>query len=265
MSHRVYLSNKNPIDFTFTQSPGTFHVRENRKFSLQRQGDFRLIEVEKVKISTIELIEYLCEVLRIKPYQIGYAGLKDKHATAIQYITIPRNISIKKFNNSQRVKLKEVGFLAEPLKVGMLDSNSFRIVLTNITADSYTQLKSAMERISQIGFANYFGYQRFGVLNDSIEKGKKISDYGKGAKNQKSRILLAAYQSKAFNSWLTKRLEISDSIISDRADSFLQNLSPALLNAIKSSSIPYKLLPGDLGYIYKKRRKIFENLSLIHI
>jgi len=261
MYKRLYLSNTKPLKFNFQQSPKSFYVEELSRFTLQKKGHYRLLKVKKVGISTIEMVEYLCEVLKIRPQEIGYAGLKDKHATTIQYISLPKHVNFKKFKNTQRVSLEEIGFLNEPIKVGSLSGNRFSIVLTNVSQESYQQIEKAMQKIAVIGFANYFGYQRFGVLNDSIEKGKKISDYGKGSKNQKSRILLAAYQAKAFNQWLTKRLELSQSIEQGKKNKELQKLSPTLLNLINDTRIPYKLLPGDLGYFTKKGKKKFETIN----
>lgn len=263
MKERIYLSNTEPLVFGFTQSKDTFHVKENSRYKLHKKGEFRLIEVKKEEISTIEMVEYLCEVLKTRANDIGYAGLKDKHATTTQYITLPKYVNIRKFKNTQRVTLKEIGFVQESLRVGALVSNSFKIVLTNVDSEEFLKIDCTMQKIAKLGFANYFGYQRFGVLNDSIAKGKKIADIGKGSKNQKSRILLAAYQAKYFNNWLTKRLEISLAISKKEKHPLLTSLSPTLLDLIASSKIPYKLLPGDLGYFLKKGRKEFHSIDNI--
>lgn len=261
---RIYLSNNTPIEFDFTQTPRSFHVGEVSKIALHKKGEYRLIEVKKVGISTMEMVEYLASVFKIKEYEIGYAGLKDKHATTTQFITLPKYVNIKKFNNSERVTLNEVGFCRDGLRIGNLRANAFTIVLSEVSIESYTKLVLAMQKIEKIGFANYFGYQRFGALDDNAAKGKKISDRGKGSKNQRSKILLAAYQAKAFNNWLTTRLKISKDIIEKKTNPLIQKLSPALISEISKSTIPFKLLPGDLGYFYKQGKKSFENVNDIN-
>ena len=258
MKNRIYLSNKEATKFSFKQSPETFKVIENTLVKPQKRGDFRLLEVTKTSISTIELIEYISSVLKIKEKEISYAGLKDKHAVTTQYLTLPRNISVKKFKNSDRVNIKELGFCDKSLKVGELRSNSFEIVLEDVTADEYIKIEKSFNAIRKNGFANFFGYQRFGVLDDASLKGKKISEFGKGSKNQKSRIIVAAYQAKYFNEWLNRRLEISMNIINGKKDSVTSSISPALLKLISKSTTPFKLLPGDLGFSYKKGKKNFE-------
>ena len=257
--NRVYLSNKKGVKFSFNQSPDTFKVKENSKIKLLKRGDFRLIEVTKVDISTMEMVEYLAEVLKIPSKDIGYAGLKDKHATTIQYITLPKYVNIKKFKNSNRVTLKELGFCANRLRVGQLESNSFEIILQGVDELEYKRVESAFLNIAKVGFANFFGYQRFGVLNDSVKKGQKISEIGKGSSNQNSKILLAAYQAKSFNEWLNKRLEISKAIIN--LDKNIKLISPTLQKELQRSKSILKLLPGDLGYFYKNGKKSFESIN----
>ncbi len=261
---RVYLSNKDRVKFKFIQSPKSFKVVENLNYKLVKKGDYKLLKVTKQDISTIELIEYLSSVLKIKESDISYAGLKDKHATTIQYLTIPKYVNIQKFKNSDRVNIEELGFCANRLKIGELKSNSFEILLEDINEVEFKKLQKAFDNIIKLGFANFFGYQRFGILKDAIQKGQRISEIGKRSKNQKSRILLGAYQAKAFNMWLNKRLEISKNIIEGKEDFIIKKLSPTLLKILKESKIPFKLLNGDLGFYYKKSKKEFKIVNNIN-
>ncbi len=254
---RVFLTNTKGVEFEFIQNKDSFIVKENSNIKLSKKGDFRLIEVTKKDISTMELVQYLSEVLKINPKDIGYAGLKDKYATAIQFITLPKYANIKKFKNSSRVTLKELGFVKDRLRVGKLDSNSFIITLNSVSKENYSFLEDAFNKIIKYGFANFFGYQRFGSLEENQKKAKKISLYGKGTKNQNSKILLASYQAKFFNDWLNRRLEISKNILEDKDDKILKQISPTLIKEIKSTNSLFKLLPGDLGYFYKKGKKSF--------
>ncbi len=258
---RIYLNNTPKINFNFTQTPYSFKVKENINIKTQKRANFKLIEVTKKEKSTIELIEYLSEVFKINKKDIGYAGLKDKHATTTQYLTIPKNIKIERFKNSHKIELKELGFVSNPLKIGDLYSNSFTIILEEISKDEYQKATLALNYISKNGFANFFGYQRFGKEDESsIQKGKKISQSGERVKNQRGKILLASYQASFFNKWLNRRLEISKLIQENKKDKFLDTLSPTLYNTIYNTPNIFKLLPGDLGYSLKNGRKNFRNV-----
>ena len=259
---RIYLSNSFANNFTFKQTPTTFKVTENINIKLQKRGDYKLLKVTKVSTSTIELIEFLSKILKIKESEIGYAGLKDKHATTIQYLTVPKWVSLKKFKNSDKITLEELGYCSKKLKIGNLKNNSFEIVLEDVNKDSFYKIEKSFNNISKLGFANFFGYQRFGLLEDTLNKGKKINSFGKRVKRQRSKIILAAYQSKLFNNWLNKRLEISKEIMEGK-NVFFKKLSPTLLDILKNSSIPFKLLPGDLVYYYKKGKKEFFTINRV--
>lgn len=59
------------------------------------------------------------------------------------------------------------------------------------------------------GFANYFGYQRFGKFGDNYKEGLEILR-GKKMKNVKMKeFLISAFQSELFNRYLSKRVELS--------------------------------------------------------
>ena len=255
--NRVFLTNNTPVKFDFEQRVDTFKVDEVLKYKLLKRGAFRLLKVKKVGKSTIELIEYLSEVLRVSQKEFGYAGLKDKHATTTQYITVPKDISIARFQNSDEVELVELGFVAERLKIGSLLGNKFEIVLENVDKNSYALIENAMNRFAKFGFANFFGHQRFGALEDAVEKGEKIADIGKRAKSQKAKIMLAAYQAKYFNEWLNRRLEISKKLSKGKKVEELK-ISPTLINTIANTPTLFKLLPGDLGFSYRSGRKNYE-------
>lgn len=61
----------------------------------------------------------------------------------------------------RNIKIGNICFKNQPLKLGRLRGNRFRIALRNITADDDTVNKS-MESLKDRGFINYYGLQRFG-------------------------------------------------------------------------------------------------------
>jgi len=248
------LYNFKKVEFEFKQAIDNFKVIENNDFKFVKKGDFKLIKVTKRGVSTIELIEYLSEVFKINKKNIGYAGLKDKNATTIQYLTLPKNLNVKKFNNSNRVSLQELGIVKEPLKIGNLKSNSFEIKI-KLNEQNYKLLQNALNEIKLQGMPNFFGEQRFGKISDSIKKGKKINLFGKGGKNQRSLIVLGSYQAYYFNLWLKKRIEISKLIDSGKN---ILNLSPTLFKFLQEQNLIFKLLPGDILILRKKNKKIYE-------
>ncbi len=248
-----YFFNPYRIDFIFKQNQDNFFVEEKLDVKLARRGDFKLLKIKKKNLSTIELIKHLASVLKCDTKYFKYAGLKDKHATTIQYITIPKWLNIKKYKNSENVTVTELGFVKEPLRIGSLKENSFKIILNNIK--NHERFFKAVDFIKQYGFPNFFGYQRFGRYEDFLQKAKKIAKEGKKAKTQEAKILLAAYQAYYFNKWLEYRIKLSVEIMQNQNNSFL---SPTLLNILQNTPTLFKLLPGDLGFFVSKKEKTVE-------
>lgn len=81
---------------------------------------------------------------------------------------------INKTKPMGKVKIGNICFKDEPLKLGKLKGNRFRIALRNVTANDDI-INKAMESLKDRGFINYFGLQRFG--ND-----KEVPTYLIGAK-----------------------------------------------------------------------------------
>mgnify|MGYP003584635145 len=92
MIERFYPANDKVLNFKFVQNEEDFIVEEQAiKFS--GAGSFLVLKVEKSNCDTWELIDRLAKFLNIYSNEIGYAGLKDKRATTIQYMTIPKKYS----------------------------------------------------------------------------------------------------------------------------------------------------------------------------
>ncbi len=71
------------------------------------------------------------------------------------------------------------------------------------------KLEQALMNLDKQGFANYFGYQRFGKFGDNYKEGLEILR-GKKMKNVKMKeFLISAFQSELFNRYLSKRVELS--------------------------------------------------------
>ncbi len=102
MIERFYPRNDKILNFKFVQNDEDFIVEEQAmKFS--GSGSFLVLKIEKTNCDTWELIDRLSNFLNVFSNDIGYAGLKDKRATTIQYISIPKKYSkdIKLFKHKK--------------------------------------------------------------------------------------------------------------------------------------------------------------------
>ena len=266
MIKRFYPQNDKTLNFKFIQNEEDFIVEEQPiKFS--QAGSFLVLKIQKTNCDTWELIDRLAKFLNVFSNEIGYAGLKDKRATTIQYITIPKKYSkeIKLFKN-KKIEILDTFLHNEKLNIGDLEGNRFKINLYNVEVNDINHIQRIIKIISKDGMPNYFGYQRFGKeVTDNLEKAKSVVYGEEIVKDKKlSKMLVSAYQSSFFNAWLVERLNLSkDEFVLLNGDVFIdleknkiftpKVITSNILNDFKNSKITQTgLLPG---------RKVFKAMG----
>lgn len=118
----------------------------------------------KENLDTFQATGQLTDILRVSPSAFAYAGTKDRRAKTTQWVSIKRGDPLRiasAASKNRNMKLGNFCFKPEPLKLGMLRGNRFRIVIRKVTA-SEEEIKTSMENFRENGFINYFGLQRFG-------------------------------------------------------------------------------------------------------
>lgn len=96
---------------------------------------------------------------------------------------------------------------------------------------------------------NYFGFQRFGIDGENYKKGKQIVEGTLKERNRNlKQMFINAYQSYLFNSWLSKRIEISKLIEAFEPKEIFEKLNLPLdeVKRAKKQPHPFKILTGDL-------------------
>jgi len=274
-SNRLYLYDHTPLNFTFMQNKDDFVVEEIPLNQFTNNGNVLILKIRKIDLSTWDLIKIISEILNISESLIGYAGLKDKNATTTQYISIPLNKSKEyKLLNSKNIKVLDTFRHNQKLKIGDLLGNRFKINIKDIDPNDIGTIYQIISKIQKHGMPNYFGYQRFGIEND-FEKTKSIV-YGETLIKDKklNKFLSTAYQSYFFNSWLSKRVQLSkdqnsNKLISIEGDIFNSKTITGLLPGrkiirAKAKAREIEELYDDL-FIHNKgyRRDAWINPSMI--
>lgn len=97
------------------------------------------------------------------------------------------------------------------------------------------------------GIPNYYGYQRFGEDSKSYEQGKVIAHSGKKLKGAKEKLLVSAYQSFLYNSWLSERISISKTVENNSVEdaSKILEYPIELVEELKKQKNFFKLFIGD--------------------
>jgi len=134
---------------------------------------FLWCELEKKDIDHFTAIKELSIKLNIKPFDIGYAGTKDKRAITSQRISIfnPDIEKLKAFNHPNII-LKNFKWNKRKIKMGYLEGNHFKIILRDIDKKGTMIITKHIRNLEW--FPNYFGPQRFGTKGNNVKIGKLI-------------------------------------------------------------------------------------------
>jgi len=156
------------------QQPADFIVEEIPDFEVTSEKDEHTVFLlEKQEIDTFDAIRQIAKKIRISLFEIGYAGLKDKHALARQYISIPTRYDVQGLNVDS-LTLSFVGYHRKKIKIGDLIGNRFTITVRDMSENELADVSGRAATIPMSGIPNYFDSQRFGSVIDHEFIGKYI-------------------------------------------------------------------------------------------
>jgi tRNA pseudouridine13 synthase len=201
------------------EKPEYFIVEEIPLYNAEGEGEHLYVNIIKENLTTPELQKKISKLFNIPLNDVGYAGIKDKHARTTQTFSIRTGIINEKqieqikseIEDKLSVKVNWTSPHKNKLKIGHLLGNKFIITITDIQVEINEALKMA-ESISKVvkenGLPNYFGPQRFGIEGMNINRAKQILE-GNLIINDKwlKRFLLSSYQSHLCNKYLALRIE----------------------------------------------------------
>ena len=253
-------------DFVFTPSSRDFFVEEIPLYEFSGEGEHLVLKIRKKNLTTWEMIDIISNYLGIKKKEIGYAGLKDKNAITIQYISLPKKYKEK----LKRLEHKDIKILEEflhnnKIRVGHLKGNRFWLRFKKVLDTQKLKIEKLLEWVEQNGMPNYFGVQRFGNSGLNYLEGKALVEGKMKLRDKKKReFLISSYQSFLFNSLLAKRIELSN-LLQDFSEKEVENIfhfEAGALQGIKKQKNYFKLLNGDLFMHYPYGKIFFEELEL---
>ncbi len=204
--------------------PEDFIVEEIPTYLPCGEGEHLFLWIEKRSVPADQLVRHLAKVLRIKPRDLGTAGIKDTHAVTRQFVSVPRQVEERlSAIDNDRIRLLNATPHRNKLKTGHLRGNRFSILLRDARSNAETgdvvlsQAQAIAERLRQTGVPNYYGSQRFGNRNSTLRLGLKLltevelpSDGPRETAKSNHRFLhrlaLSAGQSWLFNQVLAERL-----------------------------------------------------------
>ncbi len=210
-----YLTSDLPgIGGDIKKTDESFEVEEIPAFRLSNNGPFIHVKTRRINQNTRSIVTELSSLFSIDEKQIGYCGLKDRHAVATQSFSLmlpewnPEDVQ-RRINDNLDLDAIESGRHDRPLRLGYFSGNHFRIVLSDSVKDDRL-VRDIQSRIERDGIPNFYGPQRFGVGGCNASEGLAILRGEKKHSGWKRDFLLSAAQSELFNRWLHMRIERDD-------------------------------------------------------
>lgn len=198
---------------TLKAAPEDFHIEEQLSFEPSGAGPHWLLQVEKRAANTRWVAAEIARVAGVPAADVGYAGLKDRHAIAIQWFSVPSLATSADFWNEVRTpeyKVLQVRANSRKLKRGALSGNRFRIRLRDAVWPR-DRLEAKLDALRAHGAPNYFGPQRFGRDGYNLDRVAAWIQSGAAPRGRAERSFsLSAARSLMFNAVLARRVEAGD-------------------------------------------------------
>jgi len=189
--------------------PEDFVVREWLGFEADGEGDHLFLVVRKRGANTHWVAKSLATRAGVHPRDVGFAGLKDRHAVTEQAFTLPgRGVDPAPWLGfaGEGFEVIAARKIRRKLKRGSHKGNDFRIVVRSVEADR-DALAARLELIALHGVPNYVGPQRFGRNGRNLEVAEDWFRSGKSPYDRLERsFALSAARAALFNMVLADRV-----------------------------------------------------------
>jgi tRNA pseudouridine13 synthase len=140
---------------------------------------------------------------------VGYAGLKDRHAITQQWFSVRRPSGAGTdwtIFEAEGVRILAVERHNRKLRRGAHRANSFRIALrASGIGDKHDEIAARVRTLADQGVPNYFGEQRFGRDGGNLDLAEAVFA-GRRLKRDKRSIAISAARSYLFNQILDARV-----------------------------------------------------------
>ena len=196
-----------PIGGRIGPEPEDFQVDEVPLYAASGKGEHQYVHVRKRLLTTPELVRRLARAAGVHDRDVGYAGLKDKHAVTTQWLSLQTKTALAPgLELGPGAEILSVTRHDNKLRTGHLLSNRFSITLVGVHADAAQRASTIVERLRQDGLPNYFGAQRFGHGGRNLADGLRFLARGGRSRNRfEQKLLPSVVQSELFNRYLSAR------------------------------------------------------------
>lgn len=197
------------------EAPEDFAVDEVPLYTASGQGDHWYVRLRKRGATTMELRGAVAEAAGVPAGDVGYAGMKDKHAVTTQWLSVPvvRARPPESWVLPDSMGLLEVSRHGNKLRIGHLEGNRFSIRLVGVGPRAGEKLALFFARLEAQGLTNHFGAQRFGSGQQNLDSALFALRAGRlGPRaGTRGKFLASVIQSEVFNRYAMARVALGRS------------------------------------------------------
>jgi tRNA pseudouridine13 synthase len=193
--------------------PEHFQVDEVLLHEPSGAGEHLFVRIEKRLFTTPDAVDVIARAARVRSHDIGYAGMKDRHAVTRQWISLPaRSSAVESWQLPEGLRVLEVQHNTQKLRTGQLRGNHFTVRLVDVPPGGAERAAPITAALLARGLPNYFGGQRFGRGGMNLSRavhwlrtGAKL--YGRRARFY-AKLYPSVIQSELFNRYTAARMAL---------------------------------------------------------
>lgn len=245
-----------------------FIVEEQLTIDFSEQGEHLWLHLQKTGLNTAYVARLLAQWAQIPVKDVGYSGLKDRHAVTTQWFSLRlphKHLPAADFAQSMTTTLADgerITMLAQhwhgkKLQRGTHTGNRFDITLREVQCADRAAFNKQLTQITHDGVPNYFGSQRFGYDGQNLAHAltwfaktnakSRTPSKRKNAMRHATRLYLSAARGALFNAMVAQRVQ--DGTWQTPLDGEVMNLagSHSVFTAPTiDDSLRARLVAGDL-------------------
>lgn len=189
--------------------PEDFLVDEELGFAPSGAGPHALLRVRKRLANTEWVARELARAVRVRPFDVGYAGLKDRRAITTQWFSVPLGKGTPESllaAGGEGWEVLEAHVHGRKLPRGALAGNRFTLRLRQFDGDRDRCLE-LLRQVAAVGTPNGFGPQRFGRDLGNLHAALPVAgEVAAGGGAPLRGMTLSAVRSLLFNAVLATRI-----------------------------------------------------------
>jgi len=207
------ISTQPPVGGRLGSEPEHFAVDEIPLYAPSGSGEHLYVRLQKRGLATPDLVRIVGRAAQVRERDIGYAGLKDKHAITSQWLSLPKQaLPPEQWQLPDSVQVLEASWHGNKLRTGHLKANRFGITLVDVPEPGVAHAEGLLDALRRSGLPNYFGEQRFGIEGRNLPQAIDWLQRPPAPRRKQSRfhekLFPSVLQAEVFNRYLTARYEL---------------------------------------------------------